>query len=738
MKKPPIHTSISLLIVVLQLLPLAGVYNNLMSERLEFLLYDQRLIAGMPGDIDETVAIVEIDEASLAEVGRWPWPRRRVADLIEALFESYDVQALGIDAVFAEPQDNPALEVLNDLAAGELAGDSAFHSALERLRPDLEEDRYLANLIENYPVVLGYYFQSGATEHTTGELPEPVYMLESEAENVLPVPTSAGYVSNIPVLQQSAWSSGFFNNPGIGDDGIIRRVSLLQRYEDFLYESFALAVMRLVLGSPPIELVTEDDTTSARYSLEGLDVGGILVPTDEGGAALVPFRGVVGSFPYVSAADVLGQTAERSLLEDRIVLIGFTAPGLMDIRTTPVQKAYPGVEIHANLISGMLDDTIKQKPAYALGFELVQMLAIGLLLTFLLPYLSAVTGSLVTLGVTLVVIGSNFLAWRAGLVFPLAGTLILIFSVFLFHMVWGFFQESRGKRWLSSLFRQYAPAELVDVMSRSGTHAQLDLRGENREMTVLFTDIRGFTPLSESLNPRQVTQLVNIFLDRMTEILYRRRGTVEKYTGDGILAFWGAPQPDHQHARHALQTAMEMAAALPGVCRELERHGLPSINAGIGLSTGMMNVGSMGSQFRRAYMVQGDSVNLGARIEGLTKVYGSAILVNAALKHRVIEYTYQFVDLVKVKGKDEPVALYEPVALKSELDEAKRIELRDYDAAMALYRRQEWEAARASFGALAERYPMQRLYDIYQERSEQYLAAPPEGEFDGVFAHASK
>jgi adenylate cyclase len=734
---PPRSISIGLLIVAIQLLPLAGVYDNLPVERLENLLYDQRLILGMPNTVDEHISIVEVDEASLAEVGRWPWPRKRLAELIDVLFEYYQIQLLGIDAVFAEAQDNPALEVLSTLASGELAQDQLFQSAFERLKPELHEDRLLADRISTYPVVLGYYFQRGRDALSSGQLPEPIFMLESELEKTLPFPAAEGYVSNIPLLQQRAWSAGFIDNPRIDDDGIVRRVSLVQRHQDFLYESLALSVTRAFIGSPPVEIVTAKGSEAKEYALDGVDVGGIKVPTDEEGAALVPFRGAFRQFTYVSASAVLSRGADRSLLEDRIVLLGFTAPGLMDVRPTPVQKAFPGVELHANLISGMLDDRIKQRPASALGIELVQMLAVGLILTFLLPYVPALIGSLLVLGVTAMVVGANFYAWQAGLVLPLAGTLVLISTLYLFFTLWGFVKESLGRRWLSRLFREYAPAELVDVMAKSTNQAQLDLKGENREMTVLFTDIRGFTPLSESLNPHQVSQMVNIFLDRMTEILYRHRGSVEKYTGDGFLAFWGAPKLDHQHARHALQTAMEMAAAVPDVCRELERQGLPSIKIGIGLSTGMINVGVLGSKFRRAYMVQGDSVNLGARIEGLTKFYGSRILVNAAVKHRTPEYAFRFVDRVKVKGKDEPVELYEPVELKSELNEDQRIEIEAYDAAIALYRQQDWGAAAAAFVSLANRYPECLLYSIYLERSQQHLEAPPEAH-DGVFTHASK
>lgn len=737
MRTPLKSILIGLLIVILQILPLAGVYNNLLASKLEHLLYDQRLIAGMPNTVDDRITIVEIDENSLAEVGRWPWPRKRLAELLDILFEHYRIQLLGIDAVFAEPQDNPALRVLNDLASGELASDKAFLSAFQRLRPELLEDRSFAERISRYPVVLGYYFQREGTGITSGQLPEPAFMLESELEKALPFPTATGYVSNIPVLQKSAWSAGFIDNPRIDDDGVIRRVALVQRHADLLYESLSLAVMRVLIGSPPLELLTAKISNADAQALDGLDVGGIEIPTDEEGAALVPFRGVFRHFPYVSAADVLSRTADHSLLEDRIVLLGFTAPGLMDIRPTPVQKAYPAIELHANLVSGMLDGRIKQRPAYASGVELAQMLVVGLILTFLLPYLSVLAGSLVVLSIALLVVGANFYAWQAGLVLPLAGTLVLIATLYLYYMVWGFFKESAGKRWLSHLFREYAPGELVDVMSRSTHRAQLDLKSENREMTVLFTDIRGFTPLSESLNPQQVTQMVNIFLDRMTEILYRRQGTVEKFTGDGILAFWGAPRLDYQHARHALQTAMEMAAAMPDVCQELERHGLPPITIGIGLSTGMINVGIMGSKFRRAYMVQGDSVNLGARIESLTKFYGSGILVNAAVTHRVPEVVFRYVDRVKVKGKDEPVELYEPVNLKSALTDAQRTELSAYAAAMDQYRRQEWAAAAAAFESLANRYPECAVYVMYLERSRRYLEVPPQS-FNGVFVHESK
>jgi len=306
----------------------------------------------------------------------------------------------------------------------------------------------------------------------------------------------------------------------------------------------------------------------------------------------------------------------------------------------------------------------------------------------------------------------------------------------MLHMTYGFFIESRGKRQLANLFGHYIPPELVDEMSESPEEFSLD--GENREMTVLFSDVRGFTTISEGMDPRELTQLMNALLTPMTRVIHKNRGTIDKYMGDAIMSFWGAPLADAEHARHALYAAMEMIDELKIMQEDFKQRGWPAVDIGIGLNTGNMNVGNMGSEFRMAYTVLGDAVNLGARLEGLTKNYGVNIIVNESTKAAIPEYLFRELDLVRVKGKNEPVAIFEPLGHKNDIEKSVKDELSTYRKAMANFRAQAWDKAELDFFNLQRNYPDRYLYQVYLERITVYRNEPPGDDWDGVFTHTSK
>ncbi|HYG32807.1 MAG TPA: adenylate/guanylate cyclase domain-containing protein, partial [Methylophilaceae bacterium] len=435
--------------------------------------------------------------------------------------------------------------------------------------------------------------------------------------------------------------------------------------------------------------------------------------------------------------DVLDGKVAPEKLKDRIVLVGTTAPGLMDLRATPVQHIYPGVEVHANVIAGILDQNIKERPAYVLGAEFLILLLAGLLLAFLLPALSPVWATV--LATTMLVSGLTFnlLMWEsANLVLPLAPFLLLVATIYVLNMSYGFFIESRGKRQLAGLFGQYVPPELVDEMAKDPS--AFSLEGESREMTVLFSDVRGFTTISEGLDPKQLTQLMNEFLTPMTHIIHHARGTIDKYMGDAIMAFWGAPLHDPGHARHALLASMQMVHALTDLQARFKEKGWPEINIGVGLNTGLMTVGNMGSEFRMAYTVMGDAVNLGSRLEGLTKNYGVHIIVSEFTRAQAPDFIFRELDVVRVKGKDKPVTIYEPVCETSQLEATLQDELRLYTDALERYRRQDWDGAGKQFLDLQKHYPQRYLYQMYSERIAYFRQHAPGENWDGVFTYETK
>jgi adenylate cyclase len=555
----------------------------------------------------------------------------------------------------------------------------------------------------------------------------------------LPISKAVGYGGNLEILQTSAQSGGFFDNPFVDADGVFRRVPLVQSYQDYLFASLALATTRAHLQADGIELeVVTEGTRGGKeyYALESINLGNYRIPVDANGAVYVPYRGRQGSFPYVSMHRVLSRTANPLMLKDKIVLIGTSAPGLLDLRSTPVQNIYPGVEVHANIVSGILDNRIKHKPAWTVGYEVVLLVVIAVGMTLLLPLVSPLLAATGTAGITGLVLAGTFLAWNNNLILPLASPLLLILLMFMLHMSYGFFIESRGKRQLANLFGHYIPPELVDEMSESPE--QYSLEGENREMTVLFSDVRGFTSISEGMDPKQLTQLMNALLTPMTRVIHKNRGTIDKYMGDAIMSFWGAPIANSEHARHALYAAMEMMDELKVMQADFKQRGWPEVNIGIGLNTGDMSVGNMGSEFRMAYTVLGDAVNLGSRLEGLTKEYGVNIIVSETTRAAIPEFVFRELDLVRVKGKNEPVAIFEPIGHKNDVEKSVTEELSAYRKALANFRAQSWDKAEVDFFNLNRSYPDRYLYQVYLDRISVYRKEPPGENWDGVFTHTSK
>jgi adenylate cyclase len=680
-------------------------------KQMELDSYDARLNVLMPGGLDTRVVIVDIDEKSLNEQGRWPWGRDKLASLVDKLFVDYQISTLGFDVVFAEKDESSGYKALRRLQQTHFRDNPAFTQALAEIKDDLDYDQRFANSLQGKNVVLGYYFSNNALEKS-GMLPAPNLAKSALSGKPIRAPQFAGFGANLGLIQQHAKAAGHFN-PIVDTDGMSRKISMLSQYQEGYYESLSLAVARVALGDSTITPGFAQRGVSKSYAgLEWLTIGKHRVPVDSEVAALIPYRGPQGSFVYVSATDVLNGKISPNLLKHKIVLVGTTAAGLMDLRATPVQNVYAGVEIHANMIAGILDGNIKHKPAYTQGLEFVLLLAIGLLWIFLLPKLNPLKASVLTLALLLGLVILNLLIWQyADLVLPLATSLMLVLLLFVSNMSYGFFVESRGKRHLTKLFGQYIPPELVSEMAESDE--QLNLTGESREMTVLFSDVRGFTTIAESMQPHDLTQLMNQFLSAMTLAIQENRGTIDKYMGDAVMAFWGAPLHDTQHASHAIAAAMAMQKALDDVNKTFKQYGWPSLEIGVGISTGLMTVGNMGSNFRMAYTVMGDAVNLGARLEGLTKEYGVPIVVSAATKAKAPEYLYQELDTVRVKGKDIPVTFFAPVCLLSEAKQTLKDEIALHHVALKYYYQQQWDLAELQWLNLQQQHGQKSLYTKY-------------------------
>ena len=754
MRQHIVRIALGLLIVLVFVGHAAELYRIGLVTQLDNIIYDARLRFTMPGKVDDRIVILDIDEKSLAvpELGRWPWSRDDISALIDKLYDKYGVAIIGFDVVFAEPDQSSGLGVLDQLAKKELRDVPQFKAALETLRPRLDNDATFARTVKGRPVVLGYYFSSAEDALESGALPPPVLPSGTFSGKNIGFTSWRGYGANLPGLQASAGGAGHFN-PLVDFDGVSRRVPMLAEYKGNYYESLSLAIVRLqialqeaqekkssVITLPPVQPgYPTDRVMSKGYSgLEWLQVGPVRIPVDDKVAAWIPFRGPRTSYPYISLADVFFDKVPVEKLRGKIALVGTSAPGLLDLRSTPVGEVYPGVEIHANMIAGMLDGTLKEKPPYMLGAEVVLLLVGGIVLGLLLPFLGPLKATIVSVLAILLITALDLVVWSgAGVILPLACSLLVTAALFALNMSYGYFVESRSKRQFTELFGQYVPPELVDKMAEDPGKYNMEPR--NAQLTILFSDVRGFTSISEALKPDELREYINDYLTDMSSIIRsKHRGTLDKYIGDAIMAFWGAPVEDSAHARNGVLAGLDMQRECKKLNERFASRGWPLIKIGIGLNSGNVRVGDMGSQVRRAYTVMGDAVNVASRLEARTKYYGVGILVGEATKTAVPDVVFKEIDKVKVKGKEEALTIYEPVALETELDKKQQDELKLWQQTLRMYRSQQWDQVEMNLLNLQRMNPDCYLYELYASRVAENRRNPVPTGWDGVTAFDEK
>ena len=742
---------LGLAMTVAALLQVSGTLKVDSIERMDTFFAGLRMRL-TPAVHDPNIVIVDIDEKSIAELGHFPWNRKLVAQLVTQLTRHYGVAAAGFDVVFPEADNSSGYDVLEKLAEQDLKDTPGFRSKVQGMKEALDYDGLLVQALEGQPVVLGMNI---ADRQRKGALPGPYFTTEDLNGRTLWATESTGYLSNLERLQDAAAAGGIFT--AITDaDGILRRSALLMRIDDGYYPTLSLATAAIALQAraiKPLYTRTVDTMSKREREDNGLDallmyVGPVsnkkpmVIPVGEKLTAVIEYRGVGGpkggAFTYVSAADVIAGRVPKPVLADHIILVGTTAPGLVDLRATPVNNEYPGVEVHANLIKSILDGSFKVRPDYADGYEAIQVALVGVLLAILLAVLSPLPSMLLALGAAGAVFGMNYWVYaQLDWVLKLAVVLLLIATLFVFNLGWGYLFEFRKSRALVSRFGEYVAPELVAEMAADPEKYNMD--GESRELTVMFVDVRGFTTISEGLTPKDLREYINLYLTAMSEdIRDAYRGTLDKYIGDAVMAFWGAPVAFPDHASRGVATALLMQASAKRLNQDFIARGWPELKIGIGVNTGLMHVGDMGSQIRRAYTVMGDAVNLGSRLEGITKVYGVGITVGESTRAAAPEFAYRELDLVRVKGKNEPVAIFEPVVLDKDLPEAERAEIARWHEALAAVRAQQWDQAEAIIAELKRLAPERGLYSLYTSRISHYRAHPPGADWDGVTTFETK
>lgn len=601
-----------------------------LDDAMDRMLYDTRVRMQMVKP-SSRVLIVDIDDRSLAEQGAWPWPRDRMARLAEIIGVEGGARAVGLNFVFADTQSRA-------------------------------DDRF-AKVLQAAPVAVGYHFSQELGVLSYGQLPAPAFSVSQlEKQNLLASEWSS-YGANTPQIARYAQASGFINTT-VDRDGVLRSMPLMAQYQDGLYESLAVSVLKLAFGNHPVRVHSDaSDRHTLGFGADGLRAP---IPVSAGLVALVPFQGrgaaEAGRFRYVSATDVLQGRIEPRLFRDRIVLVGTRAASLNKPIHTPVREDHPVIEVHASMIAGALEGSYHTEVPFESIVEaaLIATLGIGASVAM------STCGVIGVIGLTLLGMSAlaawNMLAYsQFGWVIPLACGILTLWFVAGANIVASYLIEGRARRAVINLFGQYVAPQLVERIT-DNPH-DYPLESQDKELTILFADIRGFTRLAESMDPQQLRDFLNRFLTVMTEVIHTHDGTVDKYIGDAVMAFWGAPVDDPHHADRAVNAALAMQQAVAQLNEEFAGIGLPRIRVGIGINTGIVRVGDMGSRLRRSYTVIGDAVNLAARLEGLSKRLGEPIIIGDATRMAVRSIALQFVTHADIAGRKDPVGVWRPVSL---------------------------------------------------------------------------
>jgi len=731
-KRIPIFLGIILLIIAVWVLVTPNKLINSVVERLDAIGYDLQLrthVGTNKHPVISPVAIVDIDEKSLKAEGRWPWRRSKLGELVEKLHQ-LGAAVIAFDMIFPEPEPNIAEVVSQELSKRNQLN-SLTAATLNKTKLYFDEDKFFSTSINQTQPILALVFFS--THRMTNVLPPPVLTLIPQQSSQLEIHTAKGYVTNIPTLQQATKNAGFINIfPD--SDGIVRNAPLIIQYNNGIYPSLSLEAVMLFLNEK-ISLYTPQ--YDKEIKLEGIRLGNHLIPTDVTGQALIPFIGQSYTFPYYSATDILHDKIDPHQISGKIIFIGTTALGLGDLVSTSIQSPYPGVEIHATLANGILQNVFSSEPEWTLGAELFLTVLLGLLSAFIFPYFGPrILGLIIIIFPPALLVFNNFLWNDTGLILSLLMPCLIVLANALLNIIYGYLFETRKREHLKNMFGQYVPEKHIDEMLKSsGSYA---LQGESRELSVLFADVRNFTSISERLSATELVHMLNTLFTPMTEIIFKHKGTIDKYVGDLIMAFWGAPLKDKYHAQHALSAALEMQKKVTEL-REIARHkNEVEITLGIGINSGVMSVGDMGSQYRRNYTVLGDAVNLASRVESLTRFYGVNIIVTENTQVNQPKFVFRKLDKVRVKGKKDGATIYEVICLRTEMTAELGDELDKFHKALDYYFHQQWNKALELFKQLYQAYPGTKIYKIYIERVDEFKKKTLPADWDGVYVHEGK
>ena len=707
------------------------VWDPLPVEVLRVQSFDlyQRLKPRLPTSIP--VVIVDIDEESLGEVGQWPWPRTVIADLLRNLFHM-GARIVGFDLVFAEP-DRLSPTVLSKTLRG-LTPD-----IVKSLQELPSNDDVLAGTIQQFPVVLGQSVLNREVESLASATVKktPVAVIGGDPQPYLPA--FKAILSNLESLDQAAPGRGVFGLVGERDN-VVRRVPAVFRVGKDLYPSLVIEILRVRAGQKAYAIKLNE------AGIESVVVGGVKIPTDSTGRIWVHFAPYDPN-RYVSAKDVLQGTIPNDHIADKLVLIGTSAAGLQDIKVTPISTGTPGVEIHAQLLETILSGSYLTRPNYAIGAELSLAFVTGLLIIIFVPMLGALWTFFIGAAIFATLVAGTwhlFVDYR--LLIDISYTAVVSLGLFSLLVFTNYMREQVERQQIRRAFSRYLSPEVVSRLADDPK--QLKLGGEDREMTLLFSDVVGFTTIAENFDAEGLTKLVNRILTPLTNAVLETGGTIDKYMGDCIMAFWNAPIDDPQHSRNACYAALKMREEIEplneNLRAEAEAEGrvhLP-IDVGIGLNTGECCVGNMGSDARFDYSVLGDTVNLASRLEGQTRTYKIGIVVGESTYQQATDLAFLELDIIKVIGKTVPVRIYTLVGDEALAASEEFVELAGaHEKMLSTYRAQDWGGAESAIQhcrRLGRWLNLERMYGVYEDRVTELAENPPGSNWDSVFVATSK
>lgn len=717
-------------------------------DMIELKTYDLRFLSR--GDLKGSpeVVMAVVDEKSLDKEGRWPWPRSKIAALIDGLSRD-GAKVIGFDIGFLEPDENSYLKFISQLDKEIKTLDiknRGLDDFIKYSKIEADNDLALANAIRNSTaaVVLGYFFHVSEKEldysigkkeidtqiERIGTSKYPLTIYQNKEAQKSPFIKAYAPEGNLEIFTKQTDYSGFFNM--LPDrDGVVRWMPLIIQAGEDLFPPLSLQCAWNYLGRPRLIVKV------ASYGIEGIHMGDRFLPTDETGQMLLNYLGPPKTFPHYSITDILKGKLDLGTFKDKIVLVGATAVGLYDLRITPFSTNYPGLEIHATVVDNILKQRFLSKPKWTSIYDLLVVILLGVLTGLVLPRLNAIRGMFFAFGLFIfhILIARwlfvSFSIW-INIVYPILALLLTYTILTVYHYI----TEERERKKIRGAFSYYVSSSVVNEMLKNPD--RLKLGGDKKDLSVLFSDIRGFTTISEGLTPEDLVRLLNEYLTVMTDVVFSHDGTLDKYMGDALMAIYGAPLDQPDHPARACHSALEMMKALKKLNEKWILDGKMPMDIGIGINTGMMMVGNMGSDQRFDYTVMGDAVNLGSRLEGANKNYKTNILISEFTYERVKdEFVCMEIDSVRVKGKTQPVKVYQLHAYKR-VPETREKAIFYFHRGLQLYKNQKWDEATKLFQGVLKLDNDIFAADVYIERCKNLKADPPAPDWDGCYTMKTK